>query len=117
MAYNYLKRADRSPHNPQGSMSDRLTRTSIPTIVAVALAKRTIKEPVIVGRHRAQWLFDLATSEAAMPAERALGRKALQAAAKAAQRHQLDGNLKDRVFNKASNRRLRNWSQDRNSPV
>jgi len=101
--------------------SDRLTRTSIPTIVAVALAKRTIKEPTIVGRHRAQWLFDLATSEVALPEERKLGRKALQAAADAAGRSILtlaDGRtIGDRVFSKASNRRLRNWSQDRNTPV
>lgn len=98
-------------------MSDRLTRTSIPTVVAVAVARVTIRQPHVVGRHRAQWLFDLATSEAALPAERALGRKALQAAAKAAGRHQFDGILRDRVFNKASNRRLRNWSQDHNTPV
>jgi len=101
--------------------SDRLTRTSIPTIVAVALAKRTIKEPTIVGRHRAQWLFDLATSETALKAERQLGRQALQAAADAAGRSIItlaDGStIGDRVFSKASNRRLRNWSQDRNTPV
>lgn len=101
--------------------SDRLTRTSIPTVVAVALAKRTIKEPVIVGRHRAQWLFDLATSETALEAERKLGRQALQAAADAAGRSVItlaDGRtVGDRVFSKASNRRLRQWSQDRNTAV
>jgi hypothetical protein len=100
--------------------SDRLTRTSIPTIVAVALAKRTIKEPTIVGRHRAQWLFDLATSEVALPEERKLGRKALQAAADAAGRSVItigNSTIGNRVYSKASNRRLRNWSQDRNTPV
>ena len=101
--------------------SDRLTRTSIPTIVAVALAKRTIKEPVIVGRHRAQWLFDLATSQTALPAERKLARQALQTAADAAGRSVItlgDGRtVGDRVFSKASNLRLRNWSQDRPSAV
>jgi hypothetical protein len=100
--------------------SDRLTRTSVPTIIAVALAKRTIKEPTIVGRHRAQWLFDLATSEVALPSERKLGRQALQAAADAAGRSVITVNgqtIGDRVYSKASNRRLRNWSQDRNTPV
>jgi hypothetical protein len=100
--------------------SDRLTRTSVPTIIAVALAKRTIKEPVVIGRHRAQWLFDLATSEVALPTERKLGRQALQAAADAAGRSAItvgDRTIGDRVYSKASNRRLRNWSQDRNTPV
>jgi hypothetical protein len=100
--------------------SDRLTRTSVPTIIAVALAKRTIKEPTIVGRHRAQWLFDLATSEVALPSERKLGRQALQAAADAAGRSVITVNgqtIGNRVYSKASNRRLRNWSQDRNTPV
>lgn len=102
-------------------MSDRLTRTSVPTVVAVALAKVTIRQPHIVGRHRAQWLFDLATSTTALPEERKLGRKALQAAADAAGRSIVtlgDGRqVGNRVYGKASNRRLRNWSQDRNSPV
>ena len=101
--------------------SDRLTRTSIPTVVAVALARRTILQPVIVGRHRAQWLFDLATSQTALEAERKLGRKALQIAADAAGRSVItlaDGrSIGDRVFSKASNLRLRNWSQDRPSAV
>jgi hypothetical protein len=99
----------------------RLTRTSIPTAVAVAVAKVTIRHQAIVGRHRAQWLFDLATSEVALPSERKLGRQALQAAADAAGRSSItlgDGRtIGDRVFSKASNLRLRNWSQDRNSPV
>jgi len=101
-------------------MSDRLTRTSIPTVVAVAVARITIAQPSIVGRHRAQWLFDLATSQTALQAERKLGRKALQIAADAAGRSVVtigDRTIGDRVFSKASNRRLRNWSQDRNTPV
>lgn len=100
--------------------ADRLTRTSIPTVVAVALAKVTIRQPIVVGRHRAQWLFDLATSDTALPAERKLGRQALQAAADAAGRSAItvgDRTIGDRVYSKASNRRLRNWSQDRNTPV
>jgi hypothetical protein len=101
--------------------SDRLTRTTIPTVVAVALARRTIRQPLVVGRHRAQWLFDLATSEVALPSERKLGRQALQAAADAAGRSVItlaDGRtIGDRVFSKASNRRLVRWSQDRPSAV
>ena len=100
--------------------TNRLTRTSISTVVAVALAKRTINEPVVIGRHRAQWLFDLATNDLALPSERKLGRKALQVAADAAGRSVVtigDRTIGDRVFSKASNLRLRNWSQDRNTPV
>ena len=101
--------------------SDRLTSTSIPTVVAVALAKITIRHHAIIGRHRAQWLFDLATSETALQAERKLGRQALQAAADAAGRSVItlaDGRtIGDRVFSKASNRRLVRWSQDRPSAV
>ena len=100
--------------------SDRLTRTTIPTVVAVAVAKITIRQPIVVGRHRAQWLFDLATSDVALPEERKLGRKALQVAADAAGRSVVTINgrtIGDRVYSKASNLRLRNWSQDRNSAV
>jgi hypothetical protein len=99
--------------------SDRLTRTSIPTAVAVAVAKVTIKTGCIVGRHRAQWLLDLWESPTALPAERKLGRQALQSAADAAGRSVItlaDGRtIGDRVFSKASTRRLRDWSQDRNA--
>lgn len=101
--------------------SDRLTRTSIPTVVAVAVAKITIRQPHIIGRHRAQWLFDLATNENALEAERKLGRKALQAAADSAGRNisaKADGTpITNRVYSKASTRRLRQWSQDRPSAV
>jgi hypothetical protein len=101
--------------------SDRLTSTSIPTVVAVAVARVTIRHAQVIGRHRAQWLFDLATSQTALKAERQLGRKALQIAADAAGRSVItlgDGRtIGDRVFSKASNLRLRNWSQDRNTAV
>ena len=101
--------------------SDRLTRTSIPTAVAVAVAKVTIRHQAIIGRHRAQWLCDLATSQTALKAERKLARLALQTAADAAGRSVRtlsDGRtIGDRVFSKASNRRLRDWSQDRNATV
>lgn len=101
--------------------SDRLTRTAIPVAVAVAVAKVTIRHQCVVGRHRAQWLLDLATSQAATKAERKLGRWALQVAAHAAGRSVItlaDGRtIKDRVFSKASTRRLRDWSQDRNATV
>lgn len=101
--------------------SDRLTRTSIPTVVAVAIAKVTLLKPHVIGRHRAQWLFDLATSETALKEERKLGRKALQIAADAAGRSVItlaDGRtIGNRVYSKASNRRLVRWSQDRPSAV
>ena len=95
-------------------MNDRLTRTSIPAILAIAVARATIKNPSPIGRHRAQWLCDLALSQ---DPQAGLGRQALQAACKAAGRHTGANLPADRVFNRASNRRLRNWSQDRNSPV
>lgn len=101
--------------------NDRLTSTSIPKVVAVALAKVTVARPHVIGRHRAQWLFDLATSETALQAERKLARKALQAAADSAGRNisaKADGTpITNRVYSKASNKRLVRWSQDRPSPV
>lgn len=99
--------------------SDRLTSTSIPSVVAVALARVTVARPHIIGRHRAQWLFDLATSQTADKETRKLGRKALQAAADSAGRNiaiKVNGDtITNRVYSKASNKRLRNWSQDRPS--
>ena len=101
--------------------NDRLTRTSVPNVVAVAIAKITINRPHVIGRHRAQWLLDLALSETALKEERKLARKALQAAADSAGRNiatKANGDpVTNRVYSKASNRRLRNWSQDRPSPV
>ena len=101
--------------------SDRLTRTSIPTAVAVAVAKVTIRHQCVVGRHRAQWLCDLALSPEVTKAERKLARLALQTAADAAGRSVItlaDGRtIGDRVWSKASCRRLRDWSQNRNATV
>lgn len=101
--------------------SDRLTSTSIPKVVAIALAKVTVARPHVIGRHRAQWLFDLATSDTALQAERKLARKALQAAADSAGRNiatKANGDpITNRVYSKASNKRLVRWSQDRPSPV
>ena len=99
--------------------SDRLTSTSIPSVVAVALARVTIAKPHIIGRHRAQWLFDLATSQTADKEARKLGRQALQKASEAAGRAIIvlpnNKKIENRVYSKASNKRLRNWSQDRPS--
>jgi hypothetical protein len=101
--------------------NDRLTSTSVPKVVAVAIAKVTINRPGIIGRHRAQWLFDLATSDTALQAERKLARKALQSAADSAGRNiatKANGDpITNRVYSKASNKRLVRWSQDRPSPV
>jgi len=81
------------------------------------LAERVIANPSIIGPNRAGALFNLATT-GATPSRRALGRRALQAAAKAAGRHiAASSPINDRVFNKASNRRLVQWAQDRNTAV
>ena len=82
---------------------------------AEALAALLLKRPRVIGGHRATLLLNLAqTSD--------LGRKALQACAKAAGRHAVihaDGSItqQDRVFSKASTVRLAQWAQDRNSKV
>ena len=82
---------------------------------AEALAALLLKSPKVIGGHRATLLLNLAqTSD--------LGRKALQACAKAAKRHfvaHADGAItqQDRVFSKASTVRLAQWAQDRNSKV
>lgn len=81
------------------------------------LAERVIANPTVIGPNRAGALFNLATS-GATHSRRALGRRALQAAAKAAGRHVSPfATIHDRVFNKASNARLAQWAQDRNSKV
>ena len=81
------------------------------------LAERVIANPTVIGPNRAGALFNLATT-GATPSRRALGRRALQAAAKAAGRHlSTDGIFSDRVFSKASNRRLVQWAQDRNTAI
>ena len=82
---------------------------------AEALAALLLKRPRVIGGHRATLLLNLAqTSD--------LGRKALQACAREAGRHfvvHADGAItqQDRVFSKASTKRLSQWAQDRNSKV
>ena len=82
---------------------------------AEALAALLLKRPRVIGGHRATLLLNLAQTNK-------LGRKALQACAKAAGRHAVihaDGSItqQDRVFSKASTKRLALWAQDRNSKV
>jgi len=91
--------------------------TAIRFVSPALLAERVIANPTVIGPNRAGALFNLATT-GATPSRRALGRRALQAAAKAAGRHVHPSHpIHDRVFNKASNRRLVQWSQDRNTAV
>ena len=84
------------------------------------LAEVIIANPTAIGPNRAGALFKLAT-DGVTPSRRSLGRRALQAAAKAASRDvslKADGTpINNRVFSKASNARLRNWAQDRNTLV
>jgi hypothetical protein len=77
--------------------------------VAALLQQR----PRVIGGYRAALLLNLAQTNQQ-------GRRALQACAKAAGRHAVihpDGLITqtDRVFSKASTRRLSQWAQDRNS--
>jgi hypothetical protein len=91
--------------------------TAIRFISPAMLAERVIGNPTVIGPNRATALFNLATT-GATPTRRALGRRALQAAAKAGGRHVLVyGVFSDRVFSKASNARLKNWAQNINTPV
>jgi hypothetical protein len=81
------------------------------------LASILINNPRKIGPRRATILFDLATS-GDHKSNRKLGRDALKQCAKSVNRHlNVDGNICDRVFNKASNARLRNWAQDKNTTV
>jgi hypothetical protein len=78
-------------------------------------AAKLIARPRVIGAYRAALLLNLAQSNR-------LGRRALQACAKAANRHAVrhaDGTTtqNDRVFSKASNQRLSQWAQDRNSAL
>ena len=81
---------------------------------AETVAHRLIARPRVIGAYRAALLLNLAQSNR-------LGRRALQQCAKAAGRHVVikDNSLMhlDRVFNKASTRRLAQWAQNRNSKV
>ena len=94
-----------------------LKSTAIRFVSPALLAEAIIARPSILGPNRAGALFNLA-SNGATSTRRSLGRRALQAAAKAAGRHTTTSTLlNDRVFNKASNARLRNWAQNLNTPV
>jgi hypothetical protein len=80
---------------------------------AERLAHLLIERPRVIGGFRAALLLNLAQTDR-------LGRRALQACAKAANRHRVlhaDGRITqtDRVFSKASTKRLAMWAQDRNS--
>lgn len=80
---------------------------------AERVAHLLIERPRVIGAHRATLLLNLAQSDR-------LGRRALQQCAKAAGRHCVrhdDGSItqNDRVFSKASTKRLAMWAQDRNS--
>jgi hypothetical protein len=82
---------------------------------AERLAHLLIERPRVIGGHRATLLLNLAQTDRQ-------GRRALQACAKAANRHRVvqpDGTITqfDRVFSKASTKRLAQWAQDRNSAV
>jgi len=91
--------------------------TAIRFVSPALLAEAIIARPSILGPNRAGALFNLA-AKGATSSRRSLGRRALQAAAKAAGRHVAASSpINDRVFNKASNARLAQWAQDRNSKV
>lgn len=80
---------------------------------AERVAQILINRPQVIGAHRATLLLNLAQTDRQ-------GRRALQACAKAANRHRVshdDGTITqtDRVFSKASTKRLAMWAQDRNS--
>ena len=82
---------------------------------AERLAALLLKNPKVIGGHRASLLLNLAQTNSQ-------GRHALQQCAKAANRHKVshaDGSTsqQDRVFSKASTKRLSQWAQDRNSAI
>lgn len=82
---------------------------------AERLAALLIKSPKVIGGYRAYLLLNLAQSNSQ-------GRHALQQCAKAAARHVVihaDGThtQNDRVFSKASTKRLSQWAQNQNSLV
>ena len=81
------------------------------------LAAILIKNPRKIGPRRATILFQLATN-GVTKGQRHVGRLALKQCAKSVGRHvNFDGTISDRVFNKASNARLMNWAQDKNTNV
>jgi len=94
-----------------------LKSVAIRFVSPALIAERVISRPTVIGPNRAGALFKLATN-GATKSRRALGRQALQSAARAAGRHVAPfATINDRVFNKASNARLRNWAQNLNTPV
>jgi len=98
-------------------MLNVIKSTAIRFVSPALLAEAIIARPSILGPNRAGALFNLAAN-GATSTRRSLGRRALQAAAKAAGRHVSPfATINDRVFNKASNARLAQWAQDRNSKV
>ncbi len=105
----------RDPHlvitNPHGVMFTS-TRFFVLTGNSEALAVSLIKNPKVIGPKRAQMLFNLAAVD-----NNKIGRDALKLCAKAANRHHVDGLINDRVFNKASTKRLQFWAQNKNTPV
>lgn len=83
---------------------------------AETVAHRLIARPRVIGAYRAALLLNLTQTSSS------LGRRALQACAKAAGRHAVfhaDGSITqdDRVFSKASTQRLSQWAQNRNSRI
>ena len=98
-------------------MLNMIKSAAIRFVSPALIAERVISRPTVIGPNRAGALFNLATN-GATSSRRTLGRRALQAAAKAAGRHIAPSSpIHDRVFNKASNARLRNWAQNINTPV
>ena len=80
---------------------------------AERVAALLIKQPRVIGGYRAALLLNLAQTDRQ-------GRAALQACAREAGRHfvtHADGAItqQDRVFSKASTKRLAMWAQNRNS--
>lgn len=81
------------------------------------LAAILIKNPRKIGPRRATILFNLA-AHGVTKGQRHVGRLALKQCAKSVGRHvNFDGTISDRVFNKASNARLMNWAQDKNTDI
>ena len=82
---------------------------------AERVAALLLNSPKVIGAHRATLLLNLAQTNP-------MGRRALQQCAKVAGRHVVthdNGTItqQDRVFSKASTKRLSQWAQDRNSAV
>lgn len=104
-------------HLPHFRQMFNSTRLAVLFNNPVDLAAILIKNPRKIGPRRATILFDLATN-GVTKGQRHVGRTALKLCAKSVGRHvNIDGMITDRVFNKASNARLKNWAQDKNTLV